>query len=83
MEKSATKQQRVANYTKDRIEVYKLGVNYWEDVNEWGLEHDSFSWEDKELMKKIMSMEKNVVKERDCYRALVLLDRLKSEGYNR
>lgn len=83
MEKSATKQQRVANYTKDRIEVYNLGVGYWGDVNEWGLEHDSFSWEDKELMKKIMSMEKNVVKERDCYRALVLLDRLKSEGYNR
>lgn len=83
LKKSATKQQRVANYTKDRVEVYRLGVGFWEDVNEWGLEHDSFSWEDKELMKKILQMGRSVVKERDCYKALVLLDRLRSEGYNR
>lgn len=81
--KAAARKQKDSDLIHALIDVVNYGSGAWERAMEWGNEHDSLSWEDKDLLKKAINCDKRRPTEREAVAIMKVLERLRREGFSR
>jgi hypothetical protein len=80
-EQSAQKDQKELDGIEAQTIVVKAGGRAWRDARAWGLEHSLLSPSDDGILSVCGRVPEQVPTDRQCLRAVKVLQRLRQEGY--
>jgi AIPR protein len=80
-EKSAEKDQKILNGIQAQTIVVKAGGKAWRELKEWGMSRGLLSPDDEGILGVCALVPDKLPSDRQCLRAVAVLQRLKTEGY--
>lgn len=79
----ATRDTKVRSADQDLAYIVTQGAEFWKDAKEWGIDHGSLDWQDKDLLDKAIDFERKRPMPSTARKIVDVLEKLRNDGYPR